>query len=163
MLADLVNDCRANPTQVASNGQPVDLTGACSALAGYNKTGSLDAEGGWLFKLWNALDTDQHFYSMAFDPAHPLSTPSGLNTGANPAQPATPLKYLADAVQNLQSHGIALNASYGQVQHAPQSRQIGIHGCDTGCFNAIYSSAGLSSSPVSQAPYGQVYTGSSLY
>jgi acyl-homoserine lactone acylase PvdQ len=57
---------------------------------------------------------------------------------------------------------VALNASYAQVQHAPQSRAIAIRGCDTGCFNAIYSADAMATSPVDAAPYGQVYDGSSL-
>jgi acyl-homoserine-lactone acylase len=162
VLNELVSDCRANPMQTASDGQTVDLTAACNALAGYNGTGLIGAKGGWLFSVWNALDTDSNFYATPFNPAQPLTTPSGLNTGQNPLTPATPLKFLADAVQNLQAHGIALDASYGDAQWAPQSRKIGLPGCDTGCFNAIYSSLGTSTNPVSAAPYGQVYDGSSL-
>ena len=160
VLRDLVADCRAHPSQTASNGQLVDLTTACAALAGWDGTGHLKARGGWLFTVWNYLDSDSSFYTTAFDPGHPLSTPSGLNTGPT----ATPLKWLADAVINLRAHGLAPNASYGQVQHAPQSRAIPIHGCDTGCFNAIYSQTGTPAMdiPEDAAPYGQVYDGSSL-
>jgi acyl-homoserine-lactone acylase len=111
--------------------------------------------------MWSALDTDSNFYATAFNPAEPLTTPSGLNLGTTSA-PATPLVWLADAVENLQAHGLPVNASYAQAQYAPQSRNIAIPGCDTGCFNAIYSSIGLSSDPASEAPYGQVYDGSSL-
>ncbi len=161
VLKDLVTDCRAHPSQMASDGKTVDLTAACSALAGYNGTGSLNATGGWLFSVWAALDTDSNFYATAFNPLDPLTTPAGLNLGSA-GRSATPLRWLADAVENLQAHDVSLNASYGQVQHAPQSRKIPIHGCDTGCFNAIYSSIGPTSNPVNQAPYGQVYDGSSL-
>ncbi len=102
----------------------VNLASACTALAGYNGTGRLTGSGGgWLFSVWAHLDNDSNFYSTAFNPAEPLSTPSGLNPGS-PAAPATPLKWLAGAVQNLQAHGIPIGASYGQVQHAPQSRRL---------------------------------------
>jgi acyl-homoserine-lactone acylase len=160
VLRDLVSDCRAHPSQTASNGQLVDLTAACAALAGWDATGHLNAVGGWLFTVWNYLDGDSSFYATAFDPNHPLSTPRGLNTGST----ATPLKWLADAVLNLRAHGLAPDASYRQVQHAPQSRAIPIHGCDTGCFNAIYSQTGTPAmdTPEDAAPYGQVYDGSSL-
>ncbi|MGH2890493.1 MAG: penicillin acylase family protein [Solirubrobacteraceae bacterium] len=167
VLRDLVADCRAHPMQVATNGQSVNLMSACAALAHYNGTGKLNAKGGWLFSVWNDLDTDSDFYSVAFDPAHPLTTPTGLNTAA----PATPLKWLADAVQNLQRHHVALNAGFGQVQHAPQSTRIRIPGCSgessahgMGCFNAIYSPDGTpaTAGPVSGGPYGQVNDGSSL-
>ena len=124
VLADLVADCRAHPSQVAGNGQTVDLTSACAALAGYKGTGKLDDKGGWLFSVWAALDTDDGFWASPFNPLQPLTTPFGLNTSAT----ATPLKWLADAVQNLQAHHIAITASYGQVQYAPQSRKIPIPG-----------------------------------
>ena len=158
VLNDLVADCRAHPSQLASNGQPVNLIPACNALAAYNGTGLLNARGGWLFSVWAALDQDSAFYSTPFNPAEPLTTPAGLNTSA----PATPLKWLADAVQNLQAHGVTLDVAYGQVQHPPQSRKIGIPGCDTGCFNAITTTDGTTTNPVDAGPYGQVHDGSSL-
>ncbi len=166
VLYDLATDCRAHPSQLASNGQLVNLSSACAALAAYNGTGRLNAQGGWLFKVWSDLDTDRAFYATAFDPAQPLTTPSGLNTTT-----ATPLKWLADAVLNLQAHHIPVSAGYGQVQHAPQSRHIPIPGCpgegaaqDMGCFNAIYSPDGTAAmaGPVNDGPYGQVNDGSSL-
>lgn len=167
VLKDLVADCEANPLQTASNGQSVNLMPACEALAGYDGTGKLNAHGGWLFDVWQSTDTDRAFYSVAFNPAQPLTTPAGLNTGPN----ATPLKWLADAVLNLQAHHVALNASFGQVQYAPQSRRIPIPGCPgegagqgMGCFNAIYSPNGTAGTagPVNGGPYGQVNDGSSL-
>ncbi len=161
VLGELVSDCKAHPLQVASNGQPVNLTAACTALSGYNGTGRLTGSGGgWLFSVWAHLDTDANFYSMPFNPAQPLTTPAGLNTGPT----ATPLKWLADAVQNLQAHGVPVQASYGQIQNAPQSRKLFVPGCDTGCFTAIYAQDGTPplTSPVDAAPYGQVYDGSSL-
>lgn len=167
VLAQLIADCRAHPSAVASNGQSVNLTSACSALSEWNGTGRLSAKGGWLFSVWAARDTDSDFYATPFNAADPLSTPSGLNT----ASPAQPLTWLADAVQNLRRHHIPLDASIRQVQYAPQSRKIPIPGCygegggqDMGCFNAIYAPNGTPSTegPVNGGPYGMVNDGSSL-
>jgi acyl-homoserine-lactone acylase len=158
VLAPLVSACRAHLSAVASNGRTVDLAGACTALAGYNRTGAENASGGWLFSEWNNSYTKGVFWAKPFDPRAPLSTPSGLNI----ANPDT-LQALADAVLELRAHGIAMSASYAQVQHATRGRStIPIHGCDTGCFNAIFASDGLFTSPFDQAPYGEVYDGSSL-
>ncbi len=158
VLASLVSACRANPHQLASNGTAVDLTAACTALAGYNKTGNLGAHGGWLFYTWFSYAPSSGFWADAFDPNRPLTTPSQLNT-ANPAI----LKALADAVLNLNAHGVALTASYGEVQHATRNAaKIPIHGCNTGCFNAIQSGTATATNPTSIAPYGEVFTGSSL-
>ena len=160
-------DCQAHPSAPASNGQIVNLTAACAALAGYNGTGKLDASGGWLFSVWSDLDTDAQFFSTAFNPTQPLTTPAGLNTTST----AAPLKWLADAVLNLQAHGVAVNASYGQVQHAPQSKRIPIPGCigessgqGMGCFAAIYAAddTPATTGPVNGGSYGEVVDGSSL-
>ncbi|MEA2468496.1 MAG: acyl-homoserine-lactone acylase, partial [Thermoleophilaceae bacterium] len=158
VLDDLVSGCRAHPAAIASDGQPVDLTPACDALAAYNKTGNLGAKGGWLFSEWNRMTPGAGFWSDSFDPNNPLSTPSKMNTD-NPAI----YTGLADAVNSLRANNVPLDATYGAVQHTPRGKsRIPIHGCSTGCFNAITASNGLSTSPVSQAPYGEVISGSSL-
>ena len=54
VLGSLVGACRATPKAKSSKGVMVDLTAACSVLAGYDKTGNLDASGGWLFSEWSA-------------------------------------------------------------------------------------------------------------
>ncbi len=157
VLSSLVGACRATPSATASNGTTVNLTAACNALAGYDKTGNLDAGGGWLFSEWAAYAPASNFWADSFDAAAPLTTPSQLNT-ANPAI----LKALADAVVNLQSHHVPLGATYGQVQHVTRNGdRIPIPGCDTGCFNAIYAADGQGG-PLDAAPYGTVYDGSSL-
>lgn len=158
VLSDLVAGCRAHPMATASNGQQVDLTPACDALAAYNKTGNLNARGGWLFSEWNRLTPTANFWADAFDPNQPLTTPSKLNTGNQGAYTG-----LADAVLELQAAGVPLAAPYGAVQYTPRKgTKIPIHGCSSGCFNAISASNGLSENPTSQAPYGEAFTGSSL-
>ncbi len=169
VLRRLVADCRAHPEQTASNGKAVNLRSACRALAHYNGTGLLDAKGGWLFEVWADLDGSTHFYATPFNAAHPLTTPAGLNTSRS----AAPLKWLADAVLSLREHHVPLDASFGQVQHAPQSKTLFVPGCEgdssnanegDGCFNAIYANDGtpVSSGPLVGVPYGTVYDGSSL-
>jgi acyl-homoserine-lactone acylase len=57
---------------------------------------------------------------------------------------------------------VKLSASYGQVQHATKGTQvIPIHGCETGCFNAIYPSVG-NNDPFLPGNVGEVGDGSSL-
>jgi len=158
VLEPLVAACRATPQVKASNGQTVDLTAACNALAGYDGTGRLAAAGGWLFSEWVARAPSSNFWATPFDAAQPLTTPSGLDT-ANPAI----LSALADAVLSLQAHHVPLDASYGQVQFKPTASgaRIPVPGCDTGCFNAIYAADG-SGGALAADPYGEVYDGSSL-
>jgi acyl-homoserine-lactone acylase len=157
VLGALVGACRATPSAKASNGTTVDLTAACTALTGYDKTGNLGAAGGWLFSEWAAYAPSNGLWSDSFNPAQPLTTPSVLDT-ANPAV----LQALADAVVNLQQRHIPLDATYRQVQHVVRNgTSIPIPGCDTGCFNAIYAADGQGG-PLTAFPYGVVYEGSSL-
>jgi len=159
VLRPLVTACRKAPQQKAANGTKVNLTKACAALAGYEKyeNGDLNASGGWLFEDWYNQSIAGAFWKVPFSAKHPLTTPSGLNT-ANPHI----LRALASAVLDLRAHHIALTASYGQVQHSTKGSDIiPIHGCTTGCFNAIY--PGLAdNNPFFPGNYGEVGDGSSL-
>jgi acyl-homoserine-lactone acylase len=158
VLHSLVGACRKTPEVTASNGATVDLTRACDVLAHYNGTGDLGASGGWLFSEWYARAPSTDFWANNFNSRKPLTTPSKLDT-KNPAI----LQALADAVQALQAQGVPLDASYRQVQYYPAAdgAKIPIPGCDTGCFNAIYTADGLGSA-LEADPYGEVYDGSSL-
>jgi acyl-homoserine-lactone acylase len=159
VLKPLVAACEKSPEQKASNGTEVNLTQACGALAGYEtyENGDLDASGGWLFEVWYNLPFSGTFWKMPFYVKHPLTTPYGLDT-SNPDV----LENLATAVVDLEAQDIPLTASYGQVQHSTKgSDVIPIHGCDTGCFNAIYPSTG-DNNPFFPGDYGEVGDGSSL-
>jgi len=159
VLKPLVAACEAAPDQKASDGTEVDLTQACGALAGYEKyeNGELDASGGWLFSIWAGQSFSGTFYKVPFSAKHPLTTPSGLDT-SNPAI----LQNLANAVLDLDAQSIPLTATYGDVQHSTKgSDVIPIHGCDTGCFNAIYAGLGTGN-PFYPGNYGEVGDGSSL-
>lgn len=159
VLKPLVAACRKSPEQKASNGTNVNLTKACGALAGYEKfeNGDLDASGGWLFGIWYDQDFTGTFWKVPFNAKQPLTTPNGLNTSNKSI-----LRGLADAVLNLQANHVPLTASYGQVQHSTKGTDvIPIHGCTTGCFNAIY--PGLANGdPFFPGNYGEVGDGSSL-
>ena len=157
VLHPLVASCRKTTKATASDHQLVDLRAACNVLARYDGTGNLDAAGGWLFSEWARLAVNGPFWADKFNPAHPLTTPSKLDT-ANPGI----LQGLADAVLALKSHHLALDTTYGEVQHVDRNRAvIAIHGCDTGCFNAIYANSGPAT-PSAPVGYGGVYDGSSL-
>lgn len=159
VLKPLVAACRKSPEQKAANGTKVKLTRACTVLAGYEKyeNGDLDAAGGWLFEIWYSLPFPGKFWKVSFSKKHPLTTPSGLDTSHPRA-----LRNLATAVLDLKAQHIPLDASYGQVQHSTKGAEvIPIHGCDTGCFNAVYPGLG-NNDPFLPGDYGEVGDGSSL-
>jgi acyl-homoserine-lactone acylase len=146
-LAQICND---NPTI-----DGVDVTEACPIIGAYNDTGLLDSPGGWLFNIWWQKAGSGTFWNNPFDVNEPLTTPNTLNQ-SNPATIAA----LGAAVKELRDRGIPLDASYGDVQFAAgrNGKRIPIHGCTTGCWQAI-SSATSDSDP--GVTYGQVNYGSS--
>ena len=159
VLKPLVTACRKSPEHKAANGTKVNLTAACNALSRYEhyENGDLDAAGGWLFEVWYDLPFSGTFWKVPFQAKHPLTTPRGLNT-SNPDV----LENLATAVLDLRAQDIPLTASFGQVQHSTKgSDVVPIHGCATGCFNAIYPGSG-NSNPFYPGDYGEVGDGSSL-
>jgi len=154
LAAELTSDslaqlCYANPSIGG-----VDVTEACPIIDAYDDTGKLDSPGGWLFNVWWQTAGAGTFWSTPFDANDPVTTPNTLNQ-TNPETIAA----LGDAVQALRDRGIPLDASYGDVQFAAgkHGKRIPIHGCLTGCWQAIYSP--LDDSP--DTAYGQVTAGSS--
>ena len=151
---------RASLSERPSNGQLVDLTAACAALAGWDGTGHLKARGGWLFTVWNFLDTDSSFYTTAFDPGHPLSTPSGLNTGPDGdaaevagrrrAQPPRPRPGPERQLRAGPARAAVAHDPDPRLRHRVLQRDL-----------LADRHAGMNT-PEDAAPYGQVYDGSSL-
>ncbi|MEZ5074118.1 MAG: penicillin acylase family protein [Solirubrobacterales bacterium] len=153
--AELTSDalaqiCTDNPTI-----DGVDVTEACPIIAAYDDTGKRDSSGGWLFNIWWLKAGGAGFWSNPFDVNQPLTTPNTLNQ-SNPSSIAA----LGAAVKELRDLGIPLDASYGDVQFTPDNKgnRIPIHGCNTGCWQAIASNADPDSDSYE---YGQVGAGSS--
>ncbi len=104
------------------------------------------------------LDPGQ-IWTVPFNPRAPLTTPNTLDV-ANPAV----LRALADAVLSMRASHTALNATFGQVQHATRGRDIiPVHGCSgaIGCFNVIEANASPGN-PFTPGDYGEADRGSSL-
>jgi acyl-homoserine-lactone acylase len=150
----LAEICADNPTIMTGSGT-VDVTEACPILSAYNDTGKLDSPGGWLFYNWWLNAGGAGFWSNPFDVNQPLTTPNTLNQ----SNPAT-IEALGEAVQGLRDQGIPLDAGYGDVQFTPgrNDQGIPIHGCNTGCWQAIAANANPDSDSLE---YGQVGAGSS--
>jgi acyl-homoserine-lactone acylase len=124
--ADVVAMCRAHPALTASDGTRVDVRAACNALASWN--GRADGSRGEA--LWEAFfPADPTWWLVPFDPAHPLTTPRGIDGGNPDLQRA-----FADAVQLLRS-----NYTAGSVA---RWAGISLPGCpaERGCFDAIEAS-----------------------
>ncbi len=138
----LVRYCEQNPTMIGSGG-PVDVSGACPVLADWDLHANLASRGDVLFQrfathLLGAVPVvgTPGVYSTPFDVSDPVHTPSGLNT-SNPLVGQS----LADAVTDLRSSNIPLDAPLGKYQYVVRNgRRIPIHGGPgdpNGVFNAI--------------------------
>ena len=130
-LADVVAMCRAHPSLTATDGQTIDVRAACDTLAAWSGRGDLTSPGEVLWRQF----TDQPVRSdpslVPFDPAQPLTTPSGLN-GENPDVQ----RVFADAVEFFQANHIPLDVTLAQAQHYDG---VAVPGCTggEGCFNVV--------------------------
>jgi acyl-homoserine-lactone acylase len=120
--ADVVAMCRAHPVLTSSDGTRVDVRAACDILAGWDGRADAGSRGEALWEIF----FDDSLLVVPFDPAHPLTTPRGID-GDDPAV----RRAFADAVRFLQSNGT--------VGGARRWAGIPLHGCpeEKGCFNAI--------------------------
>lgn len=142
---DLIAFCKANPTMEGSAG-PVDVSGACGVIEGWDRRNNLESRGGLLWGKFivcafygcgSVPNTGGPIYENEFQFTDPIGTPSGLNTD-NPDVP----KAFADAVTFFTSQGVPLDAKTGDYQYVVRNgKKIPIHGGDyepVGSFNAIY-------------------------
>lgn len=98
---------------------------ACQVLSAWDNTGNLDARGAHIWTaFWELLsqkiavlqrtNPTLSLYATPFDAADPINTPNGLSSNAN-VQTQVAAAF-SEAVAQLQSDGIALNARLGDIQ-----------------------------------------------
>jgi acyl-homoserine-lactone acylase len=116
---DVVAMCRAHPVLTAGDGTRVDVRAACDTLARWDGRADAGSRGEALWEMF----FDDSLLRVPFDPAHPLTTPRGIDGNDPEARRA-----LADAVRLRRSNGTARRWA-----------GITLHGCpdEKGCFNAI--------------------------
>jgi acyl-homoserine-lactone acylase len=129
--------CRAHPVLAASDGTRVDVRAACDVLARWDGRADVGSRGEVLWDMF----FDDSLWRVPFDPAHPLTTPRGINGNDPDVRRA-----LADAVRFLRSNGPA--------RSAPRWAGITLHGCleEKGCFNVIEASGPIGPPPRRTGP-----------
>ncbi|HKP88849.1 MAG TPA: penicillin acylase family protein [Thermoleophilaceae bacterium] len=140
----LVDMCKADGTE-PSKGGTVDVSAACPVLAKFDNFDNLDSRGAILFRRFVenvrssvapvGLPTSSQIYTTQFDASDPVNTPRGLNTSSPQVKQA-----LGDAVNDLRSNGIPLDATLRTYQYEQRGKErIPIHGGPGGdsLFNAI--------------------------
>lgn len=118
LLDDLLALCGSLDGPVAAGeGETVDVAPACQVLADWDRQMTPDSRGGhvWREFMRTAQNIDG-LYRVPFDAEEPVRTPRGLNTGDEEVRPQL-LASLAQAVQRLRQHGIALDARLGDIQY----------------------------------------------
>ena len=105
------------------------LVEACTILASWDRRQDADSVGAHIFnQFWaSARGLSEHF-AIPFDMNDPVNTPAGLTTGDEDTR-ALIISALEAGVASLQEAGIALDASWGEVQFAMRNgEKIGIPG-----------------------------------
>jgi acyl-homoserine-lactone acylase len=142
-LSGLVKLCdkfqASGGTAPTSNGGKVKLGDACTTLAHWNGKADSGQRGAVLFaEFWNfAAGARPSPFSHPFQPSHPVTTPSGLNTANSTVHTA-----LGNAIQQLRKAHIPVDTTLGAVQfvtyHGSHIPIPGGPGDPDGIFNAIY-------------------------
>ena len=137
--------CRAHPVLTASDGTAVNVGAACGVLARWDGRADPGSRGEILWRqAYGQLDYTDSWWSVPFDPAHPLTTPRDLDT----AQPAVRAA-LADAVEFFGASHVPLDISVGATQHYAG---VPLGGCTEGegCFDRD-EGGGVAGDPVGTA------------
>ena len=121
-------------------GDHADLAPACEALAAWDRTMTVDAQGGHVWReFWNAARHIEDLWAVPFDADDPINTPRGVNLD-NPAVRQAVADALGTAITTLTEANIPLNARLGDIQYAPRNgRNIPVPGGDgaAGMFSMI--------------------------
>ncbi|MFG1822697.1 penicillin acylase family protein [Microbispora bryophytorum] len=143
MRSDLLKLCRTHPG--------ADVREACRTLSEWDGRATLDGEGA---VLWREFLTrlGRPAWRVPFDPARPLTTPSGLKIDDPAVRQA-----LADAALFFRSNRIPLTLTPGQAQ---SYSSIPLPGCTEGegCFDRVRTGGPLGT----DGRYPEVDTGSSF-
>lgn len=128
LVKPLVKQCR-QAGEVKLLGHTVDIAEACEVLAGYNGKLNLQSKGAVLFREWitqydySSTQYRGELFKIGFDVTQPINTPNTL------ANNHVALQKLAKAVELLNSQGIKLDATLGDLQFAYRgNKKIAVHG-----------------------------------
>lgn len=126
---DIVNRCQAAPP-LQLQGQMVDLTPACQALAGWDGQYQLHSQGAHLmreflanFRVPGHRALANSLYATPFNRHDPLGSPAGIAPALHSPNQDPVLLALASAMLRLQQAGIALNAPLSDVQYLIKAAQ----------------------------------------
>ncbi|WP_310633577.1 penicillin acylase family protein [Paraburkholderia sp.] len=134
--------CKGAAPGTPNQADDADVAQACKVLANWDGSARPDARGANLWdEFWtraNQLPADK-LYRVPFDPAAPLTTPSGLNTGD--AETVAALRHaLAESVRALRGFGFAADSTRGQLLYTQRgAARVPLYGgcSDTGYLTVV--------------------------
>ena len=146
LVGAVVSACRVRASApVVVDGSPVDISGGCSALAGWDRRFDVGSSGAVLWRETIASVLDQYpdalttagpLWGVAFDPTDPGHTPRGA-----PADTTPLLQGMARAIVRLAGLGYAPNVRLQTVQYTVKKDvRIPVPGANenVGTANAVY-------------------------
>ncbi|MEX2332849.1 MAG: penicillin acylase family protein, partial [Pseudohongiella sp.] len=120
-LDEVLGLCADVSEPVNFNGNDVDITAACDALAGWDRRADTDSRGVHVWReFWRQAARIDDRYVVPFDAADPVNTPRQLAV-EQPAVRSGLLQALAHAQTFFQDQGIALDATLGSLQYEPRN------------------------------------------
>ncbi|MBT0586447.1 acylase [Alteromonas oceanisediminis] len=120
VATQLLSQCEARGDDpVMVDGNAVNLSEGCTALAGWDGRMNLMSSGAPLFREFAFQFNRAPQWVVPFDAADPVNTPREL------AATDTTLEHFARAIVNMQTAGIALDATMGEVQFVERSTVAG--------------------------------------
>lgn len=132
--AEMTRDPLVALCRRAAAGPQPDLSEACAALAAWDLRVNLDSRGAHIFRLF--AEKGGLRFKVPFDAADPVNTPNTLDV-----EDPRVLAALVDAVKQLRTLRIPMDATLAQVQTEPRAggERIPIHGGPgpEGIFNVI--------------------------
>jgi acyl-homoserine-lactone acylase len=116
ILTELLSICQAQgSTTVAIGANNVDISAGCSALALWDGKMNKNSSSAHLFREFAFLFYKDPQWTDSFSSENPMITPSGLVNNT------TTLEQFAQAIVNVESAGLALDATLGTVQFVERS------------------------------------------
>ncbi|WP_322044758.1 penicillin acylase family protein [Paraburkholderia sp. J67] len=148
--------CKADAPDVAAtrNGSDdADVAQACKVLAAWDGTARSDARGANLWdEFWRRASAlpPEKLYRTPFDPAAPLTTPSGLKT--DDAATLAALRHaLGESVRALRAFGFAADSTRGQLLYTQRGAvRVPLYG---GCNDAGYFTVVCAQHPLNAGGY----------
>ncbi|MDR5857372.1 penicillin acylase family protein [Caballeronia sp. LZ062] len=129
------------------------LNDACDVLRNWNGTADIDARGANLWdEFWRRVEklAPESLAATRFDPARPLTTPSGLKTD-NPAVVQELRQALGGAALSLRLNGFALDSRRGDLLYSTRNgANVPLYG---GCDDAGYFTVVCAGRPLNPKGY----------